>query len=105
MLANGLVTYECWDLKKLSIPSRSRLYQLEPVGIGTPLVESLTGYISRLAEAHCVTPKALISRELVSFIPKTYKTTNLFEMRSLTGALNGIGTMALDLVTVLESLT
>ncbi|MBD2345546.1 TniQ family protein [Anabaena subtropica] len=105
MLANGLTTYEYWDLKKVSIPSRSRLYQLEPIGIGTPLVESLTGYISRLAEAHCVTPKALISKELVSFIPKTYKTTNLFEMRSLTGAVNGIGTMAFDLVTVLESLT
>lgn len=105
MLANGLTTYESWDLKKVSIPSRSQLYQLEPVGIGTPLVESLTGYISRLAEAHCVTPKVLISRKLVSFIPKTYRTTNFFEMRSLTGALNGIGTMAFDLVTVLESMT
>lgn len=105
MLASVLETYESWDLRKVAIPSRSRLYQLEPVGIGTPLVESLTGYISRLAEAHCVTPKVLISRELVSFIPKTYKTTNLFEMRSLTGAVNGIGSMAFDLVTVLESLT
>lgn len=105
MLANALETYESWDLKKLAIPSRSRLYPLEPVGIGTPLVESLTGYISRLAEAHCVTPKVLISKELVSFIPKTYKTTNLFEMRSLTGAVNGTGTMAFDLLKVLESLT
>ncbi|GEM_PF-5397605 len=51
MLANALETYESWDLKKLAIPSRSRLYQLEPIGIGTPYVESLTGYISRLAEA------------------------------------------------------
>ena len=51
MLASALETYESWDLKKLVIPSRSRLYQLEPIGIGTPLVESLTGYISRLAEA------------------------------------------------------
>jgi TniQ len=105
MLASVLETYEAWDLKKVSIPSRSRLYPLEPVGIGTPVVESLTGYVSRLAEAHCVTPKVLISRELVSFIPKIYRTTNHFEMRSLTGALNGIGTMAFDLVTVLESLT
>lgn len=105
MSASVLETYESWDLRKVAIPSRSRLYQLDPIGIGTPSVESLTGYISRLAEAHCVTPKALISREIVSFIPKTYKTTNLFEMRSLTGALNGVGTMALDLVTVLESLT
>ncbi|BAY33523.1 TetR family transcriptional regulator [Nostoc carneum NIES-2107] len=41
MLANGLVTYESWDLKQLSIPSRSLLYQLQPVGIRTPMVESL----------------------------------------------------------------
>jgi TniQ len=80
MLASVLETYEAWDLKKVSIPSRSRLYPLEPVGIGTPVVESLTGYVSRLAEAHCVTPKVLISRELVSFIPKIYRTTNHFEM-------------------------
>jgi hypothetical protein len=103
MLANELVTYESWDLKQVSIPSRSRLYQLNPVGIGTPYIESLTGYISRLAEAHCVAPKFLISKELVSFIPKIYRTSNLFEMRSLNGAVNGTGTMALDLVTVLLS--
>jgi hypothetical protein len=105
MLANQLTTYESWDLKKVSIPSRSRLYQLEPLGIGTPLVESLTGYTSRLAEAHCVVPKVLISRELVSLIPKTYRTTNIFEMRSLTGALNGIGTMAFDLAKTVELMT
>ncbi|HEY9693625.1 MAG TPA: TniQ family protein [Oculatellaceae cyanobacterium] len=105
MLANPLTTHESWDLRKVAIPSRSRLYQLEPVGIGTPLVESLTGYTSRLAEAHCVVPKVLISRELVSLIPKNYRTTNIFEMRSLTGALNGIGTMAFDLVKTLELMT
>ena len=48
-----------WILHGLPIPARSTLYSLEPVGIGTPDVESLTGYISRLAEAHCVTTLTL----------------------------------------------
>ncbi|MGI2909472.1 hypothetical protein AABK37_40400, partial [Hassallia sp. VBCCA 56010] len=72
MLANGLVTYEFWDLKKLSIPSRSRLYQLEPVGIRTPMVESLTGYIERLAEAHCVPPDVLISRTITPLLKQIF---------------------------------
>jgi hypothetical protein len=49
MLAERFTSYESWDLEKPSIPDRSRLYQLEPIGIGTPHVESLTGYISRLS--------------------------------------------------------
>lgn len=34
--------------------NRSEYYPLEPIGIGTPFVESLTGYISRLAKTHSV---------------------------------------------------
>ncbi len=36
------------------MPSRSRLYSLEPIGIETPETESLTSYLSRLAAAHSV---------------------------------------------------
>lgn len=52
-------SYEEWDMNIPAIPPRSRLYRLEPVGIGTPYVESLTSYIARLAAEHCVTPKNL----------------------------------------------
>jgi hypothetical protein len=34
--------------------SRSRLYALEPIGIGTGLVERFSGYLMRLAEEHAV---------------------------------------------------
>ena len=57
--------YEEWDVRIPSLPSRSRLYRLEPIGIGTPYVESLTGYMARLAEMHCVTPRNLIVREIL----------------------------------------
>jgi hypothetical protein len=46
------------------IPKRSRLYSLEPMNIGTAEVESLTGYLARVAEAHCVTVSDLVGAEL-----------------------------------------
>ncbi len=36
------------------LSTRSVLYNLEPVGIGTPYVESLSSYIARFAEKHNV---------------------------------------------------
>jgi hypothetical protein len=45
------------------IPERSRLYSLRPIGIGTSQVESLTGYVARLAEAHVLTVGDLVGRE------------------------------------------
>lgn len=44
---------------------RTRLYHLEPLGLGTPEVESLTGYVVRLAEAHCVSTSALVTEEVL----------------------------------------
>jgi len=105
MLASALETYETWDLKKLAIPYRSRLYQLKPIGIGTPSVESLTGYISRLAEAHCVNPGVLMEKELAALVNKKYGSANLHKIYKYTTALNGSGVMAQDLVQALETLT
>jgi|ERR1700730_10047659 hypothetical protein len=50
-------------LEPLTLTRRSRLYSLRPIGIGIPEVESLTGYIARLAKAHCVTVGTLLSKE------------------------------------------
>lgn len=58
------VRFDAWDCARPAIPARSRLYPLEPIGIGTPLVESLSGYVSRLAEAHAVSVGDLVGREL-----------------------------------------
>lgn len=56
--------FESWDCTRPVLPPRSRLYSLEPVGIGTPFVESLSGYIARLADAHAVSVGNLVGREL-----------------------------------------
>jgi hypothetical protein len=50
-----------------AMPPRSRLYSLEPIGIGTPQTESLTSYISRLAAAHSVRVRDLVIGELLAY--------------------------------------
>ncbi|MEQ2528861.1 TniQ family protein [Bacillaceae bacterium CLA-AA-H227] len=47
------------------IRTRSVLYSLEPLGIGTPFVESLSSYMSRLSNIHNLKVSSLI-REVVS---------------------------------------
>ena len=55
---------ESWSLSRPPLPPRSQLYSLEPIGVGTALVESLTGYVARLAEAHSVSVGDLVGRVL-----------------------------------------
>jgi TniQ len=56
--------FESWSLSSPPVPPRSQLYSLEPIGVGTALVESLTGYAARLAEAHSVSAGDLVGRVL-----------------------------------------
>jgi hypothetical protein len=61
--------FESWDLTIPRVPARSRLYSLTPIGVGTSWVESLTGYVARLAEAHAVSIGDLVGRELSQHSP------------------------------------
>ena len=65
-----LDVFESWDLTAPPLPRRSLLLPLEPIGIETPLVESLTSYISRLAEVHAVTVSALVGYVLAACAPR-----------------------------------
>jgi len=99
--------YERWDITPPDRPPRSRLYPLEAIGVGTPLVESLAGYVARLAEAHCVSTGTLYSKEIDALTGKG----NIFTFRLGTEGgysihtINGRGTVAADFVRALESLT
>ncbi len=62
LLDNSIVDWEY--VGHTEVPPRSRLYCLEPVDVGTPMVESLTSYLCRLAAQHSVTPWMLVTREL-----------------------------------------
>jgi TniQ len=97
--------YDALDLSQPSIPPRSILYQLPPIGIGTPTVESLTSYLARLAVSHTVTVGALLEYEVARLIDKKYGAANLQSISRLRGAVNSIGSMTRDLVCALEQLT
>jgi len=57
--------FPLWDTEPINVPPRSRLYALVPIGLGTPEVESLSSYITRLAYAHSFTVRRLVMREIV----------------------------------------
>jgi hypothetical protein len=110
MSADTLTVCECWDLAPLPIPPRSRLYHLEPIGVGSPDVESLTGYVARLAEAHSVLTTKLVVHELLPLLNRPHLSRpvnnglSAFWSRSAR-ALNGTRILARDWVQVLETLT
>lgn len=52
---------------------RSRLFNLEPIGIGTPYIESLRSYIGRLASEHTVRTGDLIKYEIIERLGLTEK--------------------------------
>jgi hypothetical protein len=114
--SEALITYESWDLVNVSVPARSPLYNLEPIRTGTGLAESLTSYAARLAAAHCLSPAVLLGRTLAPLMGKKYwlqggarrGTRSSALCNSFSGyakAVNGIGVIAKDWVSGLESLT
>jgi len=60
-----LAEFPWWQLTQIPLPERSTLYAPAPIGGGTPLCESLTSYLARLAEAHCVYPGVLLQQMIV----------------------------------------
>lgn len=54
-----LPVYKRIELRRPTLPVPSTLYSLDPIGLGTPSVECLTSYISRLANAHFVLVRQL----------------------------------------------
>jgi len=112
MPADDVGVLDLWDLTPPLIPPRSRLFCLPPVGIGTPTVESLTGYIARLATTHGVIVRRLVEDEILPLLGRSYLLgpgnrgrSSSFWQDSETRALNGTGTLARDLVRALETLT
>ena len=97
--------YNALNLCQHSIPPRSILYQLPPIGVGTPGVESLTSYLARLAVSHTVAVGALLEYEVARLIDKKYGAANLQSISRLRSAVNGTGSMTRDLVCALEQLT
>lgn len=88
---------------------RSCLYSIEPIGIGSIEVESLTSYISRLADNHCVTVGDIMKHLIAPEMGKKY--INNIVVRGGDGfyksssAINGHGILAGDFVKEISFLT
>jgi TniQ len=104
-----LAMYNALNLCQPSIPPRSILYQLPPIGIGTHGVESLTSYINRLADAHCLTPGALIvemiAPQVKSGLVRQITSRGLNTLFNRSHTLNGTGELAYNFTQTLEALT
>src|SRR5258707_12014982 len=101
--------YEEWDLSPLRTPVRSTLFSLEPIGARTPWVESLTSYIARLANAHCVFPGVLMEKVVVPLVPgyspQEVQHSLFRKDGNKSNLLNATGPRALYAVGALEKLT
>ena len=101
--------YDEWDLTPLPMPPRSTLYATSPIGMGTPLVESLTSYITRLAEAHSVYAGALVNKVLLPLVPGYSPLKRHYVLFSEAGTksamFNGTGLAAIYAIQALEILT
>lgn len=102
------VRFETWDLTEINVPERSKLHSLEPIGVGTGLVESLTSYIGRIAESHNITTGVLLKSILGPQFNKKY----LFEVKNQTknpnsfrDYINNNGVIAREFVLAIEQLT
>ena len=109
-----LLTFDSWDCKLPPLPTRSRLYALEPIGIGTPFVESLSGYVARLADAHAVSVGDLAGRELSALTSKPLLSFGPFMRRNRADShgfhaqqytMNGLGITSKKWVEALERAT
>jgi transcriptional regulator with XRE-family HTH domain len=111
-----LATYRRFEVKRPELLPPSRLYSLEPVGVGTPFVESQTGYLARLSQAHALSVSLLFGYELAPLLGKEYLrraaarsgyACRLFAstFRPLARAMNGVGKGASEWVRILQSLT
>ncbi len=108
-----LDVFESWDLNAPPLPRRSLLLPVEPIGIGTPFVESLTSYIARLAEVHAVKVSDLVGYVLAACAPRdapivserarSYRMGSGF--RPGTHAINGLAEDARRWITAVETAT
>jgi hypothetical protein len=106
--------YGIWEAKVVEVPERSRFYSLVPIGVGTPQVESLSGYAARLAEAHVLSVGDMVGRKSMRLarggsckqlasLPARRPVEQVFHATAY--AINGVSARALKWSRILERLT
>jgi TniQ protein len=102
--------YPVCQVKRPQLALPSRLYSLEPIGLSTPYVESLTGYIIRLAQEHDLSVQDLVVRQILPMYGRAgnsradYNWTNGFWIGDSV-LVNGLGVIADTWKKMIEELT
>lgn len=89
----------------IEIPERSRLFGLEPLGLGTEEAEGLISYLIRLAGAHCISPKCLLSAELFRLMRGVNSVHHAEFYTDYAKTLHSTGKFAETFVKIVEQLT
>lgn len=79
------------------------LYGIEPIGVGTPFVESLSGYIQRLASAHMVKLPTLMKYVIID--KYLQEADRLGKHNAIVKNIDGTGLYSAAMVNTLENLT
>jgi transcriptional regulator with XRE-family HTH domain len=108
----ALAELEWWNMAEVHIPERSILYSPAPIGMGTVLGESLTSYLARLAEAHCVYPGILLREMILPMLEEAEAQGNGSDQHPLwrrdgsgSHLINVTGSRAQAALQILETLT
>lgn len=93
-MSYGLDVYVEDAVTEMQRPQRSRLFALDPIGIGTSDCEGLISYLERLARAHSVETRLLIRSEFDRYCGHLggMRYANFFDDRART--IHGTGTYA-----------
>lgn len=97
--------YPTWDMRPTVIPERSRLFRIEPIGIGTAAVESMTSYLTRLALEHRVRPSVLLLEVIRPHLKIAHEINRNNISKKLASSIIGVGDITAALVKVMESFT
>lgn len=102
-------TYDMYELipdSEFELQKPTLLYALEPIGIGTPYVESLTSYLARLAAAHMLSVSSLLRKVIATHISvKRQSLQGTIGQQKIIREMNGMGKEAEAFVETLEQMT
>lgn len=79
------------DLDMPEFAPRSRLFGLEPIGLGTARAEGLISYLVRLARAHSVSPRRMVRTEFPTVEPEIARMNYSSFFTRDVGTANGLG--------------
>jgi Zn-finger protein/AraC-like DNA-binding protein len=90
---------------RICIPARSRLFGLEPIGIGSAGSEGLISYLIRLSKEHCISPRLLLSTEFLPRMSEVNSGRHAMFYMDYAKTLHSTGKFANKFVTMAEQLT